>query len=225
MNKKKIAIVIVIIAVALWIFIIFRDDRFGFGSGCGRMVDADGNSYRTVIIGGRCWMAENIKSSVNADGNDIDRYCYEDNVDNCEIYGGLYDWKTADRVCSQGWALPTDDDWSQAEIALGMKEEEASSLGWRESGNVGDKMKSIDDCFVIGSSDCGTGGFEALMAGYRDIDGNYFAIESFGYFWTSSESGPNAWFRYMRLDDSWSYRSTHEKDRALSVRCIKTEEL
>jgi hypothetical protein len=52
--------------------------------------DYDGNVYFTVQIGEQCWMAGNLNTTRDADGDQITRYCYSNNPDYCELYGGLY---------------------------------------------------------------------------------------------------------------------------------------
>ncbi len=56
-----------------------------------QITDYDGNTYNTVLIGSQCWMKENLKTTHDAIGNSITRYCYNNEPDSCNIYGGLYD--------------------------------------------------------------------------------------------------------------------------------------
>jgi hypothetical protein len=65
-------------------------------AGC---IDHDGHKYPTVQIGIQTWMAENlnvgtlINDTTSANNNGIlEKYCYEDNESNCDVYGGLYQW-------------------------------------------------------------------------------------------------------------------------------------
>jgi len=65
----------------------------------------DGKRYRTVRIGDKCWMAENLnyKSS--------DSWCYDDDSANCAKYGRLYRGGRAREVCPEGWHLTTLSEW------------------------------------------------------------------------------------------------------------------
>ena len=63
----------------------------------------DNRTYKTVVIGGREWMVENLNFAT-ADGS----WCYADNTSNCDTYGRLYNWSTATRACPAGWRLPSD---------------------------------------------------------------------------------------------------------------------
>ena len=58
--------------------------------------------YNTVQIGCQCWMKENLDvgtridaptdQSDNPGANFIEKYCYDNDPDNCTQYGGLYQW-------------------------------------------------------------------------------------------------------------------------------------
>ena len=218
MNKKRIAIIVgvlVLIALLIFFFLVKSKELIG---GCGTVTDADGNKYKTVIIGDNCWMAENMKTTSGSDGSRINRYCYDDDQEKCLLYGGLYDWEAAMNVCPDGWVLPEESDWLELEKNLEMSDEDLAGIGWRESGEIGDRLKSENYCSHL---DCNPSGFEAIMGGYRDLAGQYFGEDAFAYFWAVSESGPNAWSRHVRNDYSGIYRSTYEKEKAFSVRCLK----
>src|SRR5205823_3607559 len=71
---------------------------------CGSpLVDTrDGRSYNTTMIGSQCWFAQNINvgsmlsstsgSSNQTDNGVIEKYCYNNDVNNCNVYGGMYQW-------------------------------------------------------------------------------------------------------------------------------------
>ena len=87
------------------------------------VTDIDGNFYPSVIIGNQEWMAENLRVTRDANGNNITRYCFDDNAANCDLYGGLYDWWTmmnnnysnTQGICPTGWHIPNHYQWTELE--------------------------------------------------------------------------------------------------------------
>lgn len=58
-----------------------------------------GKIYETVQIGSQCWLKENLNIGTRIDGSlnqannqTIEKYCYDNLDENCDIYGGLYQW-------------------------------------------------------------------------------------------------------------------------------------
>ena len=51
-------------------------------------------------------------------------YCaYDNNQNNADIYGYLYNWHAAHdnrQIAPEGWHVPTDQDWKELEMSLGM---------------------------------------------------------------------------------------------------------
>ncbi len=135
------------------------------------VTDIDGNFYPSVIIGNQEWMAENLRVTRDASGNNITRYCYGNNTANCELYGGLYTWHTVmngqsssssnpsgvQGICPTGWHVPSHHEWTQLEQyicnALGNSNcatqfpYDHSTWGYRGT-NEGNALKS---CRQVGS--------------------------------------------------------------------------
>lgn len=104
------------------------------GSG---VTDVDGNNYPTININGQEWMAENLRTSKYANGDSIIRiinglewvsttngaWTYYNNADSLNFpYGKLYNWYTISdlrNVCPSGWRVPSLDDFSTLESAIG----------------------------------------------------------------------------------------------------------
>jgi len=195
--------------------------------------DADGNNYATVSIGTQTWMAENLKVGVRIDGVQyqtnngiIEKYCYYNDVNNCNIYGGLYQWNEMMQyeatpgvkgICPTGWHIPTDPEWTTLTTFLG-----GTSV-------AGGKMKST------GTIQAGSGlwntpntgatnesGFTAVPAGLRNLDSYFVTIGDYGFWWSSSESSTfNAWYRILGYIGNNVYSYSDYKYTGYSVRCLR----
>jgi uncharacterized protein (TIGR02145 family) len=200
------------------------------------VTDADGNVYNTVQIGEQCWMKENLRVGTLIDGsqemtsgNGIEKYCYFDDPVNCETYGGLYQWNEmmqytttpgVQGICPSGWHLPTDDEWKELEIYLGMSQTEADDIEWRGT-NQGKQMKSTSGWYADGNG-INSSGFTALPGGFRFNDGVFQKLGERGTFWSSSEgSVTSAWYRNPSFNYDQVYRNNFNKNNAFSCRCIK----
>ena len=95
----------------------------------GGVVDADGNSYETVIIGDQEWMAENLKSNLFCSGDSIpykgdttQLRVYNDDPQNEAIYGKLYNYQAVlDTLglCPCGWHVPKELEYAKLINYLG----------------------------------------------------------------------------------------------------------
>ncbi len=177
----------------------------------------DSQVYHYINIGAQKWLLENM----NYSGKDsTGSWCYRDLVSNCETYGRLYDWEAALKACPAGWHLPSDKEWKELEIYLGMPMSEADSTIWRETGDVGIQIKSTWDWNSGGTGE-NTSRFTALPAGIREPDGQYWFIGDICTFWTSSYSSEShAWGRALIYHSTGVYRWKYEKNEGFSVRCV-----
>ena len=202
----------------------------------------DGKTYNTVKIGSQCWMAENLNIGIRIDGSVnqaqntpneiIEKYCYNDIEDSCDIYGGLYQWdemmqyvttEGTQGICPTGWHLPTDAEWKTMEMYLGMSQTDADAVGLRGT-DEGGKLKKPGTTHWYSPNLGATNesGFAALPGGYRYSDGTYGNLGYNGYWWSSSEStGTYAWYRHLDFDNGQVGRGDPPKTYGLSVRCLK----
>jgi len=167
----------------------------------------DNKTYKTVKIGEQVWMAENL--SYEAEGSK----CYDDKPDNCKKYGRLYNWKTANEVCPNGWHLPSQEEWGTLTDFFG---------GWRVAGKK-IKAKSGWNKNGNGTDDFG---FAALPGGHHD--GTFTNVGNFGYWWTASEGEGSAelttavYFVMYMSDDSEEFADNlYDYGDLNSVRCIQ----
>jgi|GEM_PF-1430540 len=188
---------------------------------CGRdFIDhRDGKIHKTVRIGQQCWIQENLDYEGYADGNS---WCYENESSNCDNYGRLYDWEAAMLVCPDGWILPSDEDFKELEMELGMSEEEADEIDYRGT-NEGDKLKCSDYGWCDSVMECGESGFDALPGGIIISGEGEELLGTTGSWWTSTDNSNQAWRRVMESNKANILRETFEKSHGLSVRCLKND--
>ena len=208
------------------------------------VTDIDGNVYETVQMGDQLWMAENLKVSHYNDGSeiptgysnsewgwlDMGAYAvYDDDPVNTDVYGNLYNWYTVDDdrgVCPDGWHIPSDEEFMELEMFLGMSESEANSTGNRGT-NEGSKLADNADLWNSGNlednAEFGTSGFNGLPAGHRLYDNGYYSgMGNFASYWTSTVYSSNtAWNRELEYHASVAYRFNATKEFGFSIRCLK----
>ena len=191
----------------------------------GEMTDPrDGMVYKTTTIGGQVWMAENlnyfdIEGASSSIKND---WCYWDKPENCESAGRLYTWKVAQRICPEGWRLPSNEDWTALLTAVGA--DSLNEILWKGSS----KLKSMSGWENDGS---GTDdfGFTALPAGMKFTtstqDGfTYHGCSSLMWAATEADGGAAdslAYHMYLDCSNDNAIVNTVRKVNGLSVRCVK----
>lgn len=184
------------------------------------IMDIEGNFYTTVQIGEQTWMQQNLRVEFTPDSSGIESFLYDNNPDYEETYGRFYTWDVAmngstaensQGICPDGWHIPSDEEWKELEIHLGMTRQEADMTNtWRGSG-AGTKL-----------AQGGESGYEALFAGRRTNYGTYSLFGSYEYMWTSTEYGQYAWRRCLEKGVSTVGRwNTFPKTYGFSVRCVK----
>jgi uncharacterized protein (TIGR02145 family) len=164
----------------------------------------DGNTYKTITIGGVTWMAENLRCKYTGD----EAFSFDKNSSNTAAYGLLYQWKTAMTACPDGWHLPSGQDFR----------------------NLMDQTEIKDN---RQKHDSGPAIFKVQLAGMQDIEGTFTEMDESAYYWTSTEYGTDEaeYFSYMIINNKpivdlsrkQDMPDIHgaEKTNKYSVRCIK----
>ena len=184
----------------------------------------DGREYHYVRIGDLEWTTDNAKYNT---GDDNTRSIYstqeiigDENSINDSLtvskYGYLYSYEGAKQAAPDGWRLPSDEDWKNLEIALGMSKSDAGADGWR--GSYQATLMHQEDGTQLNME---YGGF---------LDGNstaynlkFYFIEAFGYYWTSTsdEKAGTAFFRKIKFNSGKVYRHTSTTNNMMSVRFVR----
>lgn len=197
----------------------------------GTVTDIDGNVYQTVVIGTQEWMAENLRTSTYANGEEIPNvidneewtdltsgaWCYyNNNIQFENPYGKLYTWYAVNdqrNICPTGWHIPSDAEWTVLTDNLG--------------GEIvaGGKMKSAGMLFWIAPNEGATNesGFSGLPGGYRKWNAQFLDIAEGGYWWSSTSYATDyAWVRYLSHSTSEVEEfGSNMKRSGNSVRCLK----
>ena len=211
--------------------------------GCpGTSTDIDGNIYPVVRIGEQCWMAANLKTTRYRDGSTIPNvtdntawtqlnsgaWCNHNNIlANDSIYGKLYNGYAAVNpdICPQGWHVPTDAEWQQLELALGMPAGALNSTGGNRgvAQNVGGKMKATT-LWATTADATNESGFSGLPGGFRadHAGGAFGGLGHYGQWWSASEGGAElAWARQLISGHAGVSRGDYNKSNGFCLRCVR----
>ena len=183
-----------------------------------------GRVYRTVTIGGVTWLAENLDYKFSGCGiggggtpttpnawyynNDEATY----GIDGVRKCGLLYNWYAVKLLNDNssdlipGWHVPTNDEWTALANAVG------------GTGVAGTRLKAANVDWVSSWGGTDDYGFAVLPAGY--YYGSFGDVGSNAFFWTITESGSYAYYRYFGTGATMR-QGTGGKDYGYSVRLVK----
>lgn len=194
------------------------------------ITDQEGNKYPTIIILGKRWMAENLRTSIYRDGSPITNaktqtewssqvigaWCNYDNlVINDKVYGKLYNWYTTTGIkdlCPAGWKVPSDTDWENLIGYLG----DVSKAGLKMR-TTGTSLWTMPNEGATNSS-----GFSGVPGGNRGDFGAFSFKGDAAFFWTSTEFNANySRFRSLNGNLPTVTDGYDRKKIGMSVRCIE----
>ena len=208
----------------------------------------DNHQYGVVQIGGQCWLSENLRTTIYANGDSIQTgltvnlftttsgatmvygdsnlgcYNYSPDIDACDVsqslaeYGRLYNGYAG--MDSRG-LCPSG--WHvPTDGEWTVLEDYITSQGF--SGTENTALKSA---YGWANSGNGTDDFEfsALPGGLRDqVDGYDHSAGFRCYWWSSTNNGDNIWLRDLRYNNSEILRYDSNPRSGLSVRCLRDSE-
>ena len=196
------------------------EDNSALGS-----ITYSGKIYHIVQIGNQYWLKENLDVGNMIKGNQeqsnngiIEKYCYNEDPENCNKYGGLYQWNEAMQyrttpgsqgICPTGWHIPTNTEFTSFKTAVN---------------NDGNALKAIGQGDG-GGSGTNASGFSALLSGEGNTygTGTFDGLSDWTNFWSSSEF--DAWNAYnLTLASHISvivYEEISHMVNRKNVRCLK----
>jgi uncharacterized protein (TIGR02145 family) len=210
------------------------------------VTDADGNTYTTVRLGDQCWIAQNLRTTVNNLGEPMERLCHSDNNEQCTTLGGLYRWNTllsgesagnatdemVQGICPTEWYLPKNQEWEQLNNYL-------VNHGYNydhtlENNLTAKSLASSELWYNFANPPTGspgnepdknnTTGFTAIPAGAYRANQTYIPVGESANFWSLSESvsdNNTASYRQLEFRTKGLETDSISKEAAMSVRCFK----
>ena len=212
------------------------------------VTDIEGHHYDAVQIGSQVWMAQNLRTHRYADstfiphsnytnGGQLQLYYPNNDTNNVEEYGYLYNWKAAvhgetagsdanpsgiQGVCPDGWHLPSDAEWMQltdyliqhhiscGDDATSIAKALASSTGWKAS---------YAECAVGNTPEYNnTTGFSARPAG-TFTDG-YVHFGEYARYWTTTSPDVSCYWG-IYYHSAVVGKGFADRGEGLSVRCVR----
>ncbi|NJB82480.1 FISUMP domain-containing protein [Wenyingzhuangia aestuarii] len=181
----------------------------------GTVTDNSGNTYKTVTIGTQTWMAENLRTAVDGNGQAIPKITTDanwgalgDNNTDKGYYSTngttYYSWAAANEACPQGWSLPSTTDMTTLNTFV---------LNDGHS-NVGTALKSTS---ISGTDDYG---FNAVLTGIRSSGNGTLNGTDNMYLWLENSNTTTASYVYF-YGTVLRSSSSANKSYGFCVRCIK----
>ncbi len=203
-----------------------------------------GITYNTVLIGStttQCWLRENINlgtmitgATSQTDNGIIEKYCYNNDINRCNVYGGLYQWAemvqylngvtntthwnplptgNVQGVCPTGWHIPTSAESASLVTLMG------------STPSAGGNMKEVGTVHwgPYNSGATNSAGFTAIAGGgvYNNTFGD---INSYSNFWTITRAvltASSAAYFGAAFNSSYAASGETGKTVGYSVRCLK----
>ena len=168
-----------------------------YSEGAGTFKDSrDDKVYKWRKISDKIWMSENLKYRYIETFNSS--LCYDGKGENCGVYGRLYNFSQAGRVCPKNWRLPNKTEWENLFNYISGSE------------------KDLQEFFPL------LGGRQHRNASLDDMSSEYEYLDAIAYYWIAGESEDgetsvaiiehNSTEPKISKQDTWNFAS---------VRCVR----
>lgn len=180
----------------------------------------DYQMYKTVKVAGQTWLAQNLNYNYSYvdEGITVNSYCggVDDSEGDCSLYGRLYSWTAALKVCPPGTHLPSSSEWVAVLSSLRTTE---NWWGDFRFDGVGTSIMACTDWKGGGGTD--VVGLSFIASGLRNPDGSYSRKSEHSEHWTSTEvDAQNAQSMYLYYAHDYAGIDPNNKKKMNSVRCI-----
>jgi uncharacterized protein (TIGR02145 family) len=184
----------------------------------------------SILVGQLQWMTKNLTVTRFANGDEIPdvadamawadagrsgrpaRSTYANAAEPPENWGMLYNYAvlTDPRgLCPDGWRLPSNEDWTKLEVALG-------------GGSAAPAAMKSESAWPGGKGGTNASGFAALPAGFRTQRGEFFLGGRVAYFWARELAADGTPTAHMLFDDDRPlFRIQYDVAMGMSVRCVR----
>lgn len=205
------------------------------------VTDEENNTYGTVLIGGQCWMAENLRSTRRGTYTVADTMYPNSDPTLAATYGLLYTWADVMQgepssnafpsgvqgICPDGWHVPSQKEWKN--LFDSVKANSYYVVG-SSTNYIAKAMAHQEGWANVGYSDPA---YPAVMPQYNNQTGfgarpaGCYYEGSIGYFgeeadfWTSTESSSSAYRAKLAYQTRNEDLNTRSKAYGYALRCVK----
>ncbi|MGL1934388.1 MAG: LruC domain-containing protein [Fibrobacterales bacterium] len=173
--------------------------------------------YPTTLIGDDAWTIKNVDYPVEGST------CVPGDESLCTTYGRYYTWDQAQTACSEGWRLPSPQDWNNIAEAIGRYFNSNNYVS-----QAARYLRGVSNPTGFGAwkRDYSVSNdefkFNARALGYLPVPGAIQNLGNKALWWTSDESGEYGTFVFIDKSITWiqTYPSGN-KNMQIPVRCIK----
>ena len=131
-------------------------------------------------------------------------------------------------ICPDGWHIPSDGEWKQLEMHLGMSQSDADKTDFRGTDEGGQlKDKESGRWWSPNTGATNSSGFTAMPSGYRQYsDGLRKDLARVARYWSTTEDESFYWMVVSRQLNDYSaqvFRGSWDKNDGQAVRCVKDD--